>query len=65
MSTPSAIIKFYDTINDLTPDYVHTRWFANDDDRDNYFDYYAQTGIVWNSVQHIRVDEGVVKVPFN
>ena len=65
MSTPSAIIKFYDAINDLTPDYVHTRWFANDDDRDNYFDYYARTGIVWNSVQHIRVDEGVVKVPFN
>lgn len=69
MSTPSSIIKLYEEY-ELTPDYTDTRWFANDNARDTYFDSIVATDgsghpYVVNPSQHTRVDNGKVKVPWN
>lgn len=65
MSSPATEIKLYDGITGLSPDYEHTYWFASDNARDTYFDAHTATGIVYQTVQHIRIDEGVVKLPYN
>lgn len=62
MSTPSTTITLYD-VYDLTPDYVHTRWFDDDDDRDDYFDDHKAVELTYS--QHTRIDSGKVKVPWN
>lgn len=62
MSTPSATVTLYD-VYDLTPDYVHTRWFDDNDARDTYFD--GTKAVELTLAQHIRVDSGKVKLPWN
>lgn len=61
MSQPNATVKLYE-VTDLTPDYTHTRWFANNDDRDDYFDDHL--GQTLSVAQYVRVNEGSVKVPY-
>ena len=60
MSAPNTIINFYD-VYDLTPDYNHTRYFANSDARDDYFDDNIAETVT--PTQHIRIDQLEVKIP--
>ena len=61
MSQPNATVKLYE-VTDLTPDYTHTRWFADNDDRDDYFDDHL--GQTLSVAQYVRISEGAVKVPY-
>lgn len=70
MSTPNSTIKFYDVF-DLTNEYIHTRYFDDDDDRDDYFDGRVATAptqlgqaLTVSPSQYTRIDDGYVKVPF-
>lgn len=70
MSTPNSTITFYDVF-DLTNEYIHTRYFDDDNDRDDYFDRRKATAptqggqtLSVNPSQYTRIDDGFVKVPF-
>lgn len=72
MSQPRSIIRLYE-VYDLTPDYLHTRYFATEQLRDAYFlshighitDANGQTvELTWYQTQHIRIDDGYVKLPY-
>ena len=65
MSLPRSIIRLYD-VYDLTPDYLHTRYFATEALRDAYFlshvgnitDADGHTvELTWYQTQHIRIDD--------
>lgn len=71
MSNPRSYVRLYD-VTDLTPDYAHTRYFQTDALRDAYFYARRASGLNgeilpwgdWTQVQHIRIDEGKIKLPF-
>ena len=45
MSTPRSQIKFYE-IYDILPNYIHTRYFGSENDRDTYFDNMENARII-------------------
>ena len=72
MSQPRSIIRLYE-VYDLTPDYLHTRFFDTEAIRDAYFlrkvghitDADGHTvELTWYQTQHIRIDDGFVKLPY-